>query len=63
MISATRTKKRVRKKQGVTIAAAKPRRALKPNALAKKELNSFLALHVGEVTDAYLLGLALDRAR
>lgn len=63
MITAARTKKRVRKRQSVSIAAAKPKRAVKPNALAKKELNSFLALHLGEVTDAYLLGLALDRAR
>ncbi len=58
MISAKSTKKRAARKQGVTLAAAKPKPAVKPKALAKKELNSFLALHVGEATDAYLRELA-----
>jgi hypothetical protein len=58
MSSAARAKKRERRRLGATISAAKPKRAVKPQTLAKKELNSFLALHVGEVTDAYLLGLA-----
>ncbi|MGV8805457.1 MAG: Lcl C-terminal domain-containing protein [Polaromonas sp.] len=59
MISARRKQKRVAKKQGVIIATTKPKPAAKPKALAKKELDSFLALHVGEATDAYLRGLAL----
>lgn len=63
MTSATRTKKRAGIKQGVTIAAAKPKPAVKPKALAKKELNSFLALHVGAATDAYLRGLALKQTK
>lgn len=63
MISARRTKKKVARTQGVTIAATKPKPAAKPKALAKKELNSFLALHVGEATDAYLRGLALSQAK
>ena len=63
MISARSTKKRVEKKRSVAIAAAKPKPAAKTKALAKKELNSFLALHVGEAADAYLRGLALKQAK
>lgn len=63
MIFATTTKNKLRKRQGVTIAAAKPKRAVKPQTLAKKELDSFLALHVGKATDAYLRGLALNQTR
>lgn len=63
MTSAKSAKKRVARKQGVTIAATKPKPAIKPKTLAKKELNSFLALHVGEATDAYLRGLAQNQAQ
>ena len=63
MISAKRNKKRVAKRQGAIIAAAKPKHAPKPKALAKKELNSFLALHVGEATDAYLRGLVMNQTK
>ena len=61
MTSTRRARKRVAGKQALTIAAAKPKPAAKPKALAKKELNSFLALHVGEATDAYLRGLAMKQ--
>ena len=63
MISAKRSKKRVTRRQGVMIAAAKQKPAAKPKALAKKELNSFLALHVGEATDAYLRGLVMNQTK
>lgn len=59
LTSAKSIKKRARKKQGVVIAATKPKLATKTKAISKKELNSFLALHVGDATDAYLRGLAL----
>lgn len=59
MISARSTEKKVARTPGVTIAITKPKPAVKPKALAKKELNSFLVLHLGEVTDAYLRQLAL----
>lgn len=63
MISARLTKKRAARKQVVTIAAAKPKPVAKPTALAKKELNSFMVLHVGEATNAYLRGLALRQKK
>lgn len=54
-----RTEKRVGGRHGVTIAAAEPKPAAMLRGVEKKELNSFLALHVGEATDAYLRELAL----
>jgi hypothetical protein len=51
-------KKRLAAKQKIAIAAAKPKPAIKPKVLAQKELNSFLMLHVGQATDAYLRNLA-----
>ena len=61
MSSARLTKKRAGKRQGAVIAITKPKPTVKTKALAKKELNSFLALHVGEAADAYLRGLALKQ--
>lgn len=58
MTSVKSAKKRAAIKQKMAIAAAKPKTASKPKVLAQKELNSFLMLHVGEATDAYLRGLA-----
>lgn len=61
MTSAKSIKKRVGKKQVAIITANKPKPAVKPKVLAKKELNSFLALHVGELADAYLHRLAMNQ--
>lgn len=58
MTSGKSSKKRTSKKQQMAIAAAKPKPAIKPKVLAHTELNSFLKLHVGEATDAYLRSLA-----
>lgn len=58
MTSRKSAKRRTTKKQKMVIAAAKPKPAIKPKVLAHKELNSFLMLHVGEATDAYLRSLA-----
>ena len=58
MKSLKAAKKRMAKKRKMAIAAAKPKPAVKPKVLAHKELNSFLMLHVGEATDAYLRSLA-----
>jgi hypothetical protein len=59
MISAKSIQKKVPRTPGATSAITKPTPAVKPKALAKKELNSFLALHMGEATDVYLRELAL----
>ena len=59
MIFAKSTQSKVARTPGATIAITKPKPAVKPEAPAKKELNSFLALHMGEATDAYLRELAL----
>lgn len=59
MTSAKSNKKMVSKKQGAMITAAKPKTAVKSKAQAKKELNNFLALHIGGATDAYLRKLAM----
>jgi hypothetical protein len=64
MTSSKSAKKRSAKKRALAMATAKPKSKLAalPYSLAHKELNSFLALHVGEATDAYLRGLAAQVA-
>mgnify|MGYP000919549749 CR=1 FL=1 len=57
MSSVKSAKKRAAIKQKLAIAAAKPKPTIKSKVLAQKELNSFLMLHVGEATDAYLRSL------
>ncbi len=53
----------VNKKQGAMITAAKPKPVEKSKARAKKELNNFLALHIGDATDAYLRGLVMKQEK
>lgn len=60
MTSGKSAKKRTLKKQQMAIAAAKSKPVIKPKVLAHKELNSFLKMHVGEATDAYLRSLATN---
>ncbi len=63
MISVKSNKKMVNKKQGAMITAAKPKPVEKSKARAKKELNNFLALHIGDATDAYLRGLVMKQEK
>jgi hypothetical protein len=58
LLPGSRLKRRKSQKQNMAIATAKPKPAVKPKVLTQKELNSFLKLHVGEATDAYLRSLA-----
>ena len=53
----------VNKKQGAMITAAKSKPVAKSKAREKKELNNFLALHIGDAIDAYLRGLAMNQEK
>ncbi len=63
MTSAKLNKKMITKKQGAMITAAKPKLLTKPRTRIKKELNDFLALHIGDAIDAYLRGLAMSQKK
>jgi len=58
MSSGKSAKKRGGNKSKRVVAILKSKPAVKSKVLANKELNSFLMLHVGEATDAYLRSLA-----
>lgn len=63
MTSAKSNRKMVNKKQGAMITAAKSKPVAKSKAREKKELNNFLALHIGDAIDAYLRGLAMNQEK
>ena len=63
MISAKLNRKIARKNRGAMITVTNRKSPQKPKVRIKKELNDFLALHIGDATDAYLRGLVINKEK